>query len=581
MSNGQNASLSVGMDQILQLGEVTAKILYAIVESKKAELKKLDAKVPDAVKNLEADVNKEDGIELTDKNHKMSKSAENIIDSELLEKLDAAFNEFLLVSREVIQQTQEPVIDLKNVEQLIDPEPITREEKILAREINTLDQAVERTNKSLEQFSEAAQDSRIPRRTVIRSLGEKMIQIDDKRIQVAQGLDNYFSSVTNQARIGFATWMVNQFDGINSRFEQIKNVANQQIDEINRAEKKQPGLKSSRLEEVENIQTKTLTIDSKSPEIDKIRALLLTMENNMSDLTRAIHSISQEPTETRTLRNEVNPLHKNDSENVQTENPVKREDTQVQSENINMERVYHPDEFGLMLLDLHDGFDSDPQKLTDFIQFSTRFQQYSTKNQQLIFAQNADALQVANVQDLLESDLHVKEGANAIKVFVPNDNKEGPRFVMGSVYDISQTDHLEKEYPDVQISETLDNNPALADGIQAYCLNKITPNYNGLEGQLEAQGVTMMLLAHNNLMPSDEMKIKMSKTYQAYRSELHGSRSDQQKSLDATLKSMNKIYQEHVEELDQYLSYAPVNQTEGDLKQGLEEKQEDTWEQEM
>lgn len=578
MANGQNASLSVGMDQILQLGEVTARLLYAIVESEKAKMMKQAAGVGQAAEKPAVGETGDETSAVKAENRAVAENS-NLIDTDLLNKLDSTFKEFLLVSREVINQTQEPVIDLKNMEQLIDPNPITREEKKLAKEINALDQAVERTNKTLEQFSEAAQDSRIPRRTVIRSLGEKMIQLDDKRIAVAQGIENYFSNMTNRARIGFATWMVNQFDGINSRFEQIKNVANQQIDEINRAEKNNP-VREAASETVANIPTNTLSMDSNSPEIDKIRDLLLTMENTMSDLMRAIHAVNQSPSETRSVSNDANPIITSEAAKTPEKDGVMVDD-QVMANASVTDRIYHVDEYGLMLMDLHDGFDSDPQKLIDFIQFSNRFQQYTTKNQQLIFAQNANAVQVANVHDLLENGIKVKEGEDPIQVFVPNDGKEGPRFVMGSIYDIAQTDLPENEYPELKTGKDMVENPILTAGIMEYCQATIKPNYDGLEGQLEAQGVALMLLAHNNLKPSAELKAKLEKTYQAYREEFLGSRSDQQKHLDATFKSMNKTFQDHVEELDQYLSHQPVTPEEKDLKRELEERQEEIWEQEM
>jgi hypothetical protein len=578
MANGQNASLSVGMDQILQLGEVTARILYAIVESEKAKMMKQAAGVVQAAGKTALDDNKAEVSPAKSENQAVLERVDPI-DTNLLDKLDSTFKEFLLVSREVINQTREPVIDLKNMEQLIDPNPITREEKALAKEINALDQAVERTNKSLDQFSEAAQDSRIPRRTVIRSLGEKMIQVDDKRIAVARGIENYFSNMTNRARIGFATWMVNQFDGINSRFEQIKNVANQQIDEINRAEKNNP-VREAASETAANIQMNTLTMDSNSPEIDKIRDLLLAMENTMSDLMRAIHAVNQSPSETRTVSNDANPIITSEAAKTR-ENDGEIKADQVMVNASVTDRIYHVDEYGLMLLDLHDGFDADPQKLVDFIQFSTRFQQYTTKNQQLIFAQNANAIQVANIQDLLEKGIQVKEGEDPIQIFVPNDTKEGPRFVMGSIYDIAQTDFPENDGPEIKTGKDTVEDQSLTAGILEYCQATIKPYYNGMEGQLEAQGVALMLLAHNNLKVPAELNAKLKKTYQAYREELQGSPSDHQKRLDATFKSMNKTFQDHVAELDQYLSHQPVTPEESSLKRELEERQEEVWEPEI
>lgn len=578
MANGQNASLSVGMDQILQLGEVTARILYAMVESEKAKMMKQAAGVGQTAGKSAAEETRDETSVVKSENQAVVESS-NLIDTDLVDKLDSAWKEFLLVSQQVIQQTREPVINLKNMEQLIDPNPITREEKMLAKEINALDQAVERTSKSLKQFSEAAQDSRIPRRTVIRSLGEKMIQLDDKRIAVAQGIENYFSNMTNRARIGFATWMVNQFDGINSRFEQIKNVANQQIDEINRAEKNNP-VRETASETVANSQTNTLSMNSNSPEIDKIRDLLLTMENTMSDLMRAIHAVNQSPSETRTVSNDANPIIASEAAKTR-ENDGEIKADQVMVNASVTDRIYHVDEYGLMLLDLHDGFDADPQKLADFIQFSTRFQQYTTKNQQLIFAQNANAIQVANIQDLLEKGIQVKEGEDPIQIFVPNETKEGPRFVMGSIYDIAQTDFPENDGPEIKTGKDRVEDQSLTAGILEYCQATIKPNYNGVEGQLEAQGVALMLLAHNNLKVPAELNAKLKKTYQAYREELQGSPSDHQKRLDATFKSMNRTFQDHVAELDQYLSHQPVTPEESSLKRELEERQEEVWEPEM
>ncbi len=565
MANGQNADLSVGMDQILQLSEITANMLYNLMESQKAKMKNLVpgvSQVGEKAGNTEKTENI--STEKTE-NQAVIENTDNSFDADLLNKLDKAFKEFLLISREALSQTQ--VIDLKNVEQLIDSKPITQEEKILAKEINGLDQAVNRANKSLNQFSEAAQNNRIGRRTVIRSLGEKMIQIDDKRIEVVKNIENYFSNMTNRARIGFATWMVNQFDGINNRFEQIKHVANQQIEEINRLDKNNPNVKTVAVLKENSLSNEQIR-DSKSPDIDKIRALLLTMENNMSDLTRAIHAVNQTPTETRTITNQANPLKSINEEKVQTQegDAVMKDQTMINASAT--DRIIHADEYGVMLLDLHDGFDHDPTKLADFIQFSTRFQKYTTRNQQLIFSQNRNALQVNNRNDFLKDGLHVKKGEKAMKVFVPNTSNVGPKFKMGLVYDINQTDCPER------ISRVSDENTLLTNDIQAYCDNEIKPKNNALKSQLEAQGIAMMLMAHNNVAATPEMKKQFSQTYQAYRQGFKGTKLDRQRNLDATFKSMNKNYQEHVEELDQYLNYTPVNQSE-------ENYQDEAWEPEM
>ena len=112
MANGQNASLSVGMDQILQLGEVTARLLYAIVESEKAKMMKQAAGVGQAAEKPAVGETGDETSAVKAENRAVAENS-NLIDTDLLNKLDSTFKEFLLVSREVINQTQEPVIDLK------------------------------------------------------------------------------------------------------------------------------------------------------------------------------------------------------------------------------------------------------------------------------------------------------------------------------------------------------------------------------------------------------------------------------------------------------------------------------------
>ncbi len=132
------------------------------------------------------------------------------------------------------------------------------------------------------------------------------------------------------------------------------------------------------------------------------------------------------------------------------------------------------------LKDISDNFKSDPNKIAEFLAFSSKFYKYSPNNTKLIYQQNQHADFVGSFQFFKEKGYNVLKGEKALRVLVPvittyfqDDNDEWKKiseasdnekaqikkgqidvmkkmsFKLGSVFEIAQTDCPVEDYPKI------------------------------------------------------------------------------------------------------------------------------------
>lgn len=122
-------------------------------------------------------------------------------------------------------------------------------------------------------------------------------------------------------------------------------------------------------------------------------------------------------------------------------------------------------------------FRTSPEKIAEYLDFSSRFYNYSINNQKLIYGQNRNATFVQSFNQWKKMGYSINKGEHGLKVFVPtkityieNDGeyiqfskaskelqqkydagklngKIETRFKIGNVFDISQTNFPKEEYP--------------------------------------------------------------------------------------------------------------------------------------
>lgn len=103
---------------------------------------------------------------------------------------------------------------------------------------------------------------------------------------------------------------------------------------------------------------------------------------------------------------------------------------------------------------------NDPDTARRFVAFTARMPTYSTKNQEMIFAQFEGATQCAGFNKWLEAGRVVRKGERAIKIMAPTERTEtdedgkvvmDPKtgkpekemaYIMVSVFDVSQTEEI-------------------------------------------------------------------------------------------------------------------------------------------
>lgn len=154
-----------------------------------------------------------------------------------------------------------------------------------------------------------------------------------------------------------------------------------------------------------------------------------------------------------------------------------------------------------------DSYREDPEKLTELLEFKSRFWNYSLNNTILIRAQNPGATFVASFRDWQEKGYHVKKGQHGLKILYPIRTEliqlgehqfkrvsdatpeekakiasgelktiTSTRFGVGNVFDISQTDCPPEDYPKFyNMGYSSEQHAALYQAIKEYAQSKGIP----------------------------------------------------------------------------------------------------------
>lgn len=139
------------------------------------------------------------------------------------------------------------------------------------------------------------------------------------------------------------------------------------------------------------------------------------------------------------------------------------------------------DKYNHKIEDIVKSWEKNPEEITNYLEFASKFYAYSPKNQALIFEQNSHTTFLGSFNSFKEMGWQVKKGEKGLKIFTPvkasyfyregekqaaqlfnatNDEKnlikQGAidlktvlRFKLGTVFDISQTNCPKEEYPTI------------------------------------------------------------------------------------------------------------------------------------
>lgn len=170
----------------------------------------------------------------------------------------------------------------------------------------------------------------------------------------------------------------------------------------------------------------------------------------------------------------------------------------------------------------------DPQKLLEYLTFLKRFPQYSVRNRMMVRHQYPGAVALGSFKFFKDHDIHVKKGSKGLKIMVPTSTKyyyhegaEGTKkftyrqatkeekalikagklrsteyeyFILGTVFDVTQTDLPRDEYPelfpnlhnDYETTESY-NHEALLNGVSKI-LQKLGVSYGKAIPEVWNQG---------------------------------------------------------------------------------------------
>lgn len=176
----------------------------------------------------------------------------------------------------------------------------------------------------------------------------------------------------------------------------------------------------------------------------------------------------------KSFKTEINPTQEQKVKINKTKNPTKEQ------KKVWIEKAKEKQKFAREQVEtIAKEFRTNPEVITEYLQFGSKFYQYSPKNTMLIYAQNPGATYVQSFKAWKDEGFPVKKGEHGLAVYVPvkttllkiNENeyvqlryatkeqKEAMRsgkiesitklnFEIGNVFDISQTNFPPERYPE-------------------------------------------------------------------------------------------------------------------------------------
>ena len=152
------------------------------------------------------------------------------------------------------------------------------------------------------------------------------------------------------------------------------------------------------------------------------------------------------------------------------------------------------------VIELAKNFKDNPQNMIEYLQFSTRFYNYSSRNTMLIYQQNPGAMFCNSYKAYQDMGYSVKRGEHGMKILVPTiktylnidgspvplskatkEQKEAYKqhrieaeqrihFKVGTVFDIAQTNCPKEDYPKYfDLGYTSEQHKQLYELMKTYC----------------------------------------------------------------------------------------------------------------
>lgn len=198
------------------------------------------------------------------------------------------------------------------------------------------------------------------------------------------------------------------------------------------------------------------------------------------------------------------------------------------------------------LKEICENYKTDPQKILEFMQFKSRFYEYSLKNTIMIFDQRPGATFVQSFDKWNKMNTRINKGEHGIKIFVPVHKRfiyhpekktylplsevkkknpelykmaverpelklieEGLSFRLGNVFDISQTDYPKEKYPQLlHVGYRSEQHDQLIKGVMDFAQKDLKVNISteNLES-ISVRGISYSdgrLVKMNNLLESTQ-----------------------------------------------------------------------------
>lgn len=227
-------------------------------------------------------------------------------------------------------------------------------------------------------------------------------------------------------------------------------------------------------------------------------------------------------------------------------------------------------------------FENNPEDILEFLHFSSRFYQYSTKNKMLIYRQNPGARFCASYNKLKEMGYQVQRGQKGMEILVPAavtywydnnisqwkrlfeagkeekakikageiETKKITVFKIGHTFDIGQTDCPVTEYPKLfAMGYSSEKHNELFNAVKSYCEERGIPVYIENIPSISMRGYYQP--ADNTIHLSDKLNDSMKLsvlTHELGHAVMHASydpdMSSEQKEIEAD--SLSLMLREHL-----------------------------------
>ena len=337
--------------------------LFLLIE----EILKVTMKI--AQTQNEAPVEAPEALNIKAENNQLQ---ESVVGIKPIHKLDELMQTFTGIGREVDAQIKEQSNEKPN--EAIDLS-LNKANKLAEIEIVSGLKEIKQliTDSQIAMTAVAVETEEIKRKSILKSLGEQLLQLDEKREALSNKISDYFTALPGQIKESFASLVVGSLRDITNKMENLTRSLNDCLTpgvEI-ASNSNLPTDDKSLLPNLEDVQATHSMVDDKSL-IEKIRELLSVLEKDIAVINQdakyldfALKSkpvVTEESENIVGIRTELDPtvgtfeaLNGNEKSGLKTVASVKEE-----IEDVTLTDYSHHEEEAY-----HEGVDPDPNVATE------------------------------------------------------------------------------------------------------------------------------------------------------------------------------------------------------------------------